>query len=716
MLAGDSPRAGKTDLERAIADLEERLPRSIAALARIAYNYRWTWSHDQAVFREMNPDLWKRSGHNPRWLIETLPPHQLQQLACDPSFVQRVGRIASELDADSRRPSAAGVIAPGRPVAYFCSEFGGHSSLPLYGGGLGVLAGDVVKAASDLALPFLAMSLFYREGYFHQRLDSHGWQVEYWRTTEMERLPVALVTDAQHRPVTVELFIRRRTVRIQIWRVDFGRVPVFLLDTDRPDNHPIDRFITARLYVGDRHTRLAQYAVLGCGGIRALRAMGIEPSLIHLNEGHAALSAFERVGELLADGSTLEHAVARVRETTVFTTHTPVAAGNEWYTREEVEPVLGDLLRELRLSGSAFYDLARFHPGNEQEPVSLTPLALRTSRTSIGVSERHGEVSRSMWRGLWPEREPAEVPIGYVTNGVHTATWMAPRMQSLMDQFLPEDWRKRTSDLGMWDAITQIPDAQLWEVRCALRGRLVHEAHERSVVDRLARGEPPDYVEAAQRVFDPTALTIGFARRVATYKRLHLLTRQLDRALHLLADLERPVQVLIAGKAHPADREAKETLRGLFDRRHAPNVASRTVFLEDYDLELTPFLVAGVDLWLNLPRPPQEASGTSGMKIAVNGGLNLSVMDGWWCEAYDSDSGWAIASGAADAERQDDIDAAALFNLLSSEVIPLFYDRDSDGIPVRWLARVRTSMRRLIPRFSADRMLREYVHALYAEK
>jgi glycogen phosphorylase len=426
MLARDSPRAGKPDLERAIADLEERLPRPIAALARIAYNYRWTWSQDAAVFREMDAELWKRSGRNPRWLIETLPPHQLQQLACDQSFVQRVARVASELDADSRRPSVAGVIAPERPVAYFCSEFGGHSSLPLYGGGLGVLAGDVVKAASDLALPFVAMSLFYRQGYFHQRLDSYGRQVEYWKTTEIERLPVALVTDPQHRPLTVELSIRGRTVQIQIWRVDFGRVPVFLLDTDREDNHPIDRFITARLYVGDRHTRLAQYAVLGCGGVRALRAMGIEPSLIHLNEGHAALSALERLGELLAEGATLEDALARVRETTVFTTHTPVAAGNEWYTRDEAEPVLGNLFRKLGVPGSVLYDLGRFHPGNEQESVNLTPLALRMSRTSIGVSERHGEVSRSMWRGLWPEREAADVPIGHVTNGVHTMTWMAP--------------------------------------------------------------------------------------------------------------------------------------------------------------------------------------------------------------------------------------------------------------------------------------------------
>jgi len=708
---------GWRDVERAIADLEERLPRPLAVLARFAYNYRWTWAASGgAVFRDMDPTLWRRSGCNPRWLIEALPPHRLQELAEDPNYLQHVKRIATEMEVDARRPPVPSVATPDRPVVYLCSEFGGHCSLPLYGGGLGALAGDVVKAASDLALPFVAMSLFYRQGYFHQRLDSQGWQVEYWKATEIERLPAALVSDGHHRPLTISICIRGRPVQIQIWRIDFGRVPVFLLDTDRDDNHPIDRLITGRLYVGDRHTRLAQYAVLGCGAVRALDAMGIAPSLIHLNEGHAALSGLERLGALLAGGATIEDAIDRVRETTVFTTHTPVAAGNEWYTREEVEPVLGDLARELRLPHALFYDLGRLRPGQEQEPVNLTPLALRLSRTAIGVSERHGQVSRSMWRNLWPEREPADVPIGSVTNGVHTVTWMAPAMQSLIDQFLPADWRTHVSDLAMWSAIADIPDAELWRVRNELRRELVLEARERSVTDRLARGESPDYVESALRVFDPTALTIGFARRVATYKRLHLLTRQLDRALQLLADTERPIQVVIAGKAHPADHEAKETLRGLFELRHAPNVASRTVFLEDYDLHLAPCIVAGVDLWLNLPRLPHEASGTSGMKVAVNGGLNLSVLDGWWCEAYEGESGWTITSGDADPDLQDTRDATTLFNLLSDEVIPLFYERNTDGIPVRWLTRVRASMRRVIPRFSADRMLREYIRELYDDK
>jgi starch phosphorylase len=715
--AGDARDAGRRDIERAVAELAERLPASIAPLARIAYNYRWTWLRDgPALFRDLDARLWRRGGANPRWIIETLPPHRLQRLARDPVYVGRVERVAAELDADLARPHLPGSISPEKPVAYFCSEFGGHRSLPLYGGGLGVLAGDLVKAASDLALPFVCVSLFYRQGYFHQRLDGQGNQVEYWTSTEIERLPAVLVTDEERRPLTVSLELRGRSVQIQLWRVDFGRVPVFLLDTDHEDNDPIDRWISARLYVGDRHTRLTQYAVLGCGGVRALQVLGVTPGLVHLNEGHAALGCFERLGALTAAGRSLDDALAEVRNETVFTTHTPVAAGNEWYSQDEVEPLLVGLYQRLQVPPRVFYDLGRIHPGNEQEPVALTPLALRTSRTSNAVSRRHGEVSRSMWKEIWPERQPGDVPIGHVTNGVHTTTWMAAPMQSLLDRFLPSDWRARTSDSSIWDALAHIPDTDLWQVRQALRTRLVQEARERSVVSRLARGEPPDYVEAAARVFDPDALTIGFARRVATYKRLHLLTLQLERGLRLLADPRRPIQVVIAGKAHPADEEAKQTLRRLLDFRRAPNVSSRIVFLEDYDLHLAPRIVAGVDLWLNLPRPPLEASGTSGMKVVLNGGLNLSVLDGWWAEAYDGESGWAIASEPGEPRARDEVDAAALYNLLENEVIPLFYERSQDGIPQRWVARMKTSMRRLIPHFSADRMLREYVDTVYTVK
>ncbi|MCC6641740.1 MAG: alpha-glucan family phosphorylase [Deltaproteobacteria bacterium] len=706
---------GGKDLARAVAELAERLPPAIAALARIAYNYRWTWLPGGAgLFRDIDASLWRRCGFNPRWIIEAVPPHRLRELAADAQYARRVARVAAALDADLARPAAPGAVSSERPVVYFCSEFGGHCSLPLYGGGLGVLAGDLVKAASDLALPLVCVSLFYRQGYFHQRLDHRGRQVEYWTTTDFERLPAVLVTSDEGRPLALPLELRGRTVQIQIWRVDFGRVPVYLLDTDRPDNHPIDRWMTARLYVGDRHTRLAQYATLGCGGVRALAALGIEPGLVHLNEGHAALGGFERLAARMAGGETFDEALVKVRAQTVFTTHTPVAAGNEWFSPEEVEPVLGALRERLGVPAAAFYGLGRLHPGGEQEAVALTPLALRTSRAANAVSKRHGEVSRAMWQPLWPDRSAQDVPIGSVTNGVHTTTWMAAPMQALLDRHLPADWRQRTSEPGVWDAVSSIPDAELWQVRQTLRQHLVEEARERSVGMRLSRAEPPDYVDAAMRIFDADSLTIGFARRVATYKRLHLLTYQLERGLRLLADPKRAIQLVIAGKAHPADDEAKATLRRLLDFRRAPNVAGRIVFLEDYDLHLAPWIVAGVDLWLNLPRPPFEASGTSGMKVVVNGGLNLSVLDGWWAEAYDGQSGWAIASGDGDPHAQDEIDAAAVFNLLEAEVIPLFHERNAAGIPERWIARVKSSMRRLVPRFSAERMMREYAETMYA--
>lgn len=703
---------GRRDVERAVADLAERLPAALQPLARLAFNYRWSWMYGgYAIFRDIDPVRWQRVQANPRTMIEAVPPHRLAELAGDSEYLLRVASLAAELDADLQRP-AAGIDA-NRPVAYFCSEFGVHGSLPLYGGGLGILAGDALKAASDLAFPVVGIGLLYRQGYFHQRLDLSGWQREWWTTTEFERLPAVLVSGTNGRPLTVEVQMRGRCVHIQIWRIDVGRVPLYLLDTDREDNHPIDRWITARLYVGDRYTRLTQYGVLGVGGVRALAALGIEPSVIHLNEGHAALASFERLRMLLGAGFSRDEALAKVREATVFTTHTPVAAGNEWYTFAEVEPVLGQLREGLDAHQPFFYGLCRFDPKNQQEAVAITPLALRTSRTSIGVSRRHGQVARAMWHPLWPERSVDDVPIGHVTNGVHVTTWMAEPMQALLDLHLGRDWRTRFADEPSWSRIGSIPDDAIWAVRRVLRRQLVEYARLQSVRDRLARGESPSYVEAAAGAFDPEVLTIGFARRVATYKRLHLFTHQFDRGLRLLANDARAIQVMIAGKAHPQDDEAKRALQAVLELRRAPRVGTRIAFLEDYDMHMAQRLVAGVDLWVNLPRPPLEASGTSGMKAALNGGLNLSVLDGWWLEGYDGETGWAISTPDTDPAAQDDHDAAQLYDLLEHEVIPLFYDRDENGIPRRWIARIKTSMQRLVPRFNAARMLQEYARTLY---
>jgi starch phosphorylase len=705
---------GRRDVEQAVAELAERLPDALHPLARLAFNYRWSWTPGGAdLFRAIDPAMWERTLANPRAMIEMAPPRRLKELAAQPAYVGQVAALAADLAADVARPPAAGIAAD-HPVAYFCSEFGVHGSLPLYGGGLGILAGDVLKAASDLAVPMIGVGLFYREGYFHQRLDISAWQHEWWAATEFERLPAVRVTGSDHQPLTVDLTMRGRAVRIQIWRIDVGRVPLYLLDTDRLDNHPIDRWITSRLYIGDRHTRLAQYGVLGVGGVRALAALGIQPSVVHLNEGHAAMASFERLRLLLGAGHSREAALAAVRKATVFTTHTPVAAGNERYSIDEVEPVLGQLREGLDTERPFLYGLASFNPDDPHEAVAITPLALRTSRTAIGVSRRHGEVARAMWQTLWPGRSAAEVPIGHVTNGVHTATWMAQPMQALLDDHAPAGWRSRLADTAFWEAVAALPDAALWAVRQTLRRELVEYVRQQSVPMRLARGESPDYVDSAARAFDPGVLTIGFARRVATYKRLHLFTRKLERGLRLLANDAQPIQVVIAGKAHPQDEEAKQALQALLNLRGAPRVGSRMAFLEDYDMHMAQRLVAGVDLWVNVPRPPLEASGTSGMKIALNGGLNLSVLDGWWLEGYEPETGWAIATPEGDAAAQDDHDAAALYDLLEHDIIPLFYARSPAGLPQGWIARIKASMQRLIPRFSAERMMRDYMRLLYA--
>jgi starch phosphorylase len=705
---------GQRDIELRIAELTDRLPAELAPLARLAYNYRWAWMPGAAaLFREISPALWRQSRCDPRAVLELAAPRRLRQLASEPAYTERLRRTSALLDACLDPAPDAGARAE-HPVAYFCAEFGIHCSLPIYGGGLGVLAGDLLKAAADLAVPLIGVGIFYRQGYFHQRLDQSGWQTEYPADTAPERLPAALVTGPDERPLTVELAICGRTVRVQIWRIGVGSVALYLLDTDRDDNHPIDRWTTSRLYVGDRRTRLAQYAVLGIGGARALEAMGIQPGIVHLNEGHAALGSLERMQRLIAAGRDVDGALAEIRHHTVFTTHTPVAAGNEWYDRAEVEPVLSELIERSGVPREFLYALGGDGSGTGQA-FGLTPLALRTSRATNGVSRRHGEVARAMWQGLWKGRSVTDVPIGHVTNGVHTQSWMASPMQELMDRHLGPGWREREADDAVWAAIADIPDEELWTVRGRLRRELVEYVRHQSVVDRLSRGEPPDYVEAAAKTFDPDTLTVGFARRVAAYKRLYLLTRFPRRALSLVRNETRRVQTVIAGKAHPRDDAAKQSLQALFTLKRESGVGRHVVFLEDYDLHMAPRIVAGIDLWLNLPRAPLEASGTSGMKVTLNGGLNLSVLDGWWAEAYDGQNGWGIESPEADPESQDDHDARALFDLLETEILPLFYERDANGVPRSWVQRIKHAMRTLIPRFTAARMMQDYQDTMYAE-
>ena len=706
-------RDGREEIAAAAAELAERLPPELAPLARLAYNYRWSWSPGgHELFRAIDPERFEAAAQNPVRLLQETSLTSLKRAASDAGFLERQAALDAHVSA-ALAPSAAGGAAPTPPVAFICAEYGIHVSLPIYSGGLGALAGDLVKEASDQGTPLVGVGLMYRKGYFRQRIDASGWQHEYWVDTDPELTPAALVRDASGTPVTIAVPIFDATVTAQIWRVDVGRVPLFLLDTDCPQNGPLARWITARLYVADPEIRLAQYVLLGVGGIRALRAMGIEPALLHLNEGHAALAPLELAATTLRSGQPLAEAVAGARERTIFTTHTPVAAGNDSYPSGQVHAAIFRLTEQLGISTEDVIRLGRTHPDDGGEPFGVTQAALHLSRNANGVSRRHGEVAREMWRELWPDRAVEDVPIRHVTNGVHVPTWLGAPMRSVFERHLPEGWLHRAADPDTWAAVDRIPDEELWAARVAQRAALTEFVRVRSPIDRLNRGDDPEYVQAAARWFDSDVLTLGFARRVATYKRLDLLTRDPEWTLALLGG-EQPVQVVLAGKAHPRDEEAKRSLQRLFGLRSAEIIGRRVVFLDDYDLYSGAALVRGCDVWLNLPRPPLEASGTSGMKSVVNGGLQLSVLDGWWAEGYDGSNGWAIDGGVHhDAGAQDARDADALHHALDDHVVPSFYERDERGIPTRWLAMMRHSLRTLAPQFSASRMLGEYVSGPY---
>jgi starch phosphorylase len=705
---------GDEELDRQARDLAGRLPEALAPLARLAYNYFWCWyPGGKDVFRSIDEDRWARCGENPVRLLHEVSGEALARATDDSALIARLTELEEAFAHDLARPSA-GPFAPDRPIAFVCAEYGVHQSLPMYSGGLGALAGDLLKEASDQALPMVAIGLLYRQGYFRQRLEASGWQQEYWVDVDPDLLPAALVRGEDGEPLTITVPIQGKEVTAQIWRVAVGRTALFLLDADRPENGRLERWITSQLYVGDPVTRLAQYALLGIGGVRALTALGVEPAVVHLNEGHGAFAALELARAEVARGASLDDALQRARERTVFTTHTPIAAGNETFATTDVLRMLGGVIRELGADREQIVRLGRQRPDDAIEPFGLTQFGLRMSRAANGVSRRHGEVAREMWHGLWPERPVDAVPITHVTNGVHVATWVAPPMRRVLERQLGAGWWRRATDVAMWEALDAVTDAELWQARCEQRAELVRFVQERSGIDRLAERQPRVGIEAAARAFDPSVLTVGFARRNAAYKRLGLLANNPERALALLAG-PHPVQFVLAGKAHPSDDDAKRVVQELFQLKDAPRVAEQVVYLHEYDLGLAARLVRGCDLWLNLPRPPLEASGTSGMKAAINGGLNLSVLDGWWAEAYDGHNGWALPGDVRpDPGTQDSRDAAALYLMLEQEVVPTFYDRDDDGLPRAWLARVRASMRTLGPAFCAGRMLNDYVQRIYS--
>ena len=692
--------------------LASRVPERLAPFADLAYNYRWSWTPGgDELFAAIDAHRWELCGRNPVRLLQEVSADALAVAAADEHLIERAGEVLATVRDDLARAPAAGPVTQERPAVFFCAEYAVHGSLPIYSGGLGALAGDLLKAASDKALPLVAIGLMYRRGYFRQQIELSGWQREYWVETDPERLPAALVTVDGGEPLTVQVPIYGAVVTAQVWRIDVGRVPLFLLDAERAENDRLARWVTAQLYVGDAHTRLAQYVLLGLGGMRALEALEIEPGVVHLNEGHAGFVSLELAARELARGAGLDDALAAARRRTVFTTHTPVPAGNDSYPGEQVADALGAYAAEAGVDADAIVRLGRTHPDDPHEPFGVTQFALRTSRAANGVSARHGEVAREMWQPLWPDRPATEVPIGHVTNGVHTATWLGAPMRALLDRHLGDGWIERVSEPGTWAAVDGIGDDELWAVRCRQRERLIELVHDRAPFDRLTRGEARDYVEAGMRALDPEALTIGFARRLATYKRLDLLLQEPERALALI-NSDRPVQLVIAGKAHPRDDGGKQLIQRLLSLRGAPGVGHRIVFLHDYDLELAARLVQGCDVWLNVPRPPLEASGTSGMKNAINGGLQLSVLDGWWPEAAADGGGWSL-SGEVDPDHaaQDARHSAELLRLLEDELVPAFY---AGGAPHGWLDRVRASVRTIGPRFAAERMVEDYAERMYA--
>jgi starch phosphorylase len=703
------PRDGTGDLERAVQRLARRLPLELHPLARLAYNFRWSWTlGGRDLFARLDETRFARAGENPVSFLRDLPDDALAEAAGDSDYVERANAVADALS----RELAQGPVGPREPVAFLCAEFGVHASLPVYSGGLGVLAGDILKEASDRRLAFVGIGLLYRRGYFRQRVDLSGRQHEYWIESDPELLPLARVTKPDGSPLRVAVPVWDDDLTLQIWRADVGRVPLYLLDADVEENTPVERWVTSRLYEGTREIRLAQYAALGLGAVRALAAMGIEPGLYHLNEGHPALAAVELARGPDSNETRLGDALAAVRERIVFTTHTPVPAGNETYERGELLSVLGRVPASLGFDEDDLLRLGRIRPDDEDEPAGLTPLAIRASRTTTGVSRRHGAVARGMWRPLFPDLPEEAVPIGHVTNGVHLPTWMAPEMRRLLDRHLGSGWERHAAEPSVWEPVDRIPDEELWAVRNALRTQLVELLRRRVVPERLARGEDIQDVLAAATLFDPDRLTVGFARRIAAYKRLNLLVHDPERMLGLLGG-DDSLQLVVAGKAHPRDEAAKSIAQRVLSFGH-PAADRQVAFVEDYDLRVAQALVAGCDVWLNLPRPPLEASGTSGMKAALNGALTLSVVDGWWEEAHDGVNGWSIdGSVEGDEAAQDERDAAALYDLLERDVRPLFNQREEGGVPRGWAARIKASLKSIGPRYNASRMLGDYVTDVY---
>ena len=699
------------------------LPERIKGLADVVANLSWSWNRDaRSLFRYIDQPLWHLTRHNPIELLRRVDPARLAACTKDPAFLRAYDALVEwnafvagthETWLETTYPNLAQ-----RKIAYFCAEFGLHTSVPIYSGGLGVLAGDHCKTASDLGVPLVGVGLFYTKGYSDQRLRLDGWQEDADERFDVAATPLQQVRGPKGDPCLATVRMSGRAVSVGAWRVMVGRVPIFLLDTDLDQNDAADRGLSYRLYAGGPELRLRQEWILGVGGVRVLRALGFDPAVWHANEGHAAFMLVERVRELVTRGSSFTEAVRRVRATSVFTTHTPVPAGHDTFSPEQVEQCIGpppQMWQEMGISREQFLRLGA-HPVLDQGRFHMPVAAIRLSARVNGVSRRHGEESRRMWAPLWPEREVARVPIGHVTNGVHLATWMANGVVSLLDSHLGPDWLQRADDSTLWDRVLELDAAALWTVHTALKARLMRSIREMARRRWADQWKEALHLVGAGTLLDQDALTIGFGRRFATYKRADLIFRDLDRLQRLLVNPWRPVQIVFAGKAHPGDEPGKRVLQSVYAHTREARFEGRIAFIEDYEMHVAHRLVQGVDLWLNVPRAPLEACGTSGMKAALNGVPQLSTLDGWWSEGYDGLNGWAIPAPprGGGGEDVDAADARALYELLEAQVVPLFYDRDAQGVPRGWVEKMKQALRTAGARFTAQRMVRQYLLEYYA--
>jgi starch phosphorylase len=699
-----------------------RLPRRINRLGDLAYNLWWTWNPDaQRLFIEIDRALWERTNHNPIRFLSMVQRAQLNTVTQNHFYLETYDRIFEQYDnymnTDDTWCSRNHPEYNHRPIAYFSSEFGLHETLPIYAGGLGILSGDHLKGASDLGLPLVAIGFLYTHGYFSQRITEDGWQEAHYLRLKFSDLPIIPIVGTDDEPLTVSVELPGREVQARLWEIHVGRVRLYLLDSDVEGNSVADRELTARLYTSDLDSRISQEIILGIGGVRALRSLGYNPSVFHLNEGHSAFLNLERAREMIASGHSFEEANERICNSSIFTTHTPVPAGNDEFPEWLIEKYFSSFLPDLELDREQFFNLGR-NPHPWGNTFSMPILAFQMSRYRNGVSELHGQVAREMWHHLWPDVRVDDVPITHITNGAHSGTWLARRMRYLFDEYMGENWMDALDENQVWDAVENIPDVELWEVRRHLKRKLVHYMRERARDQWLNDSVHPVQVVASGVLLDPYALTIGFARRFATYKRANLILRDLDRLLDIINRPNMPVQIIFAGKSHPADEPGKMLIQEVYRIVKKAENGGRLVFLEDYDMNLSRYLLQGVDVWLNTPRRPHEASGTSGMKAAMNGVVNFSVLDGWWREGYNGNNGWAIGRDVDydNPNQQDEEDAISLYDILENQIIPLYYKkRSSDGLPGEWIAVMKESIRTLSPQFSMRRMVKEYVEQLYVQ-